>query len=432
MPEPRTVPPAAVTRTERGWWQEPSPVVPGPAGGAPAHEGPAAEVIEQVRDRIAVLGHPWTPIDVAGALVELGRVASDTLVLAVVEELRRTSTGAGRLEPLLAIDGVTDVLVNGPDDVYIDRGRGLERVGVTFNGPDEVRALAVRLAARVGRRLDDGCPWVDARLDDGTRVHAVLDVLAEPGTCISLRVPARRRLTLDDWTAGGGMSLPCLDVVREILARRLAFLISGGTGSGKTTLLSSMLSALPGDQRLVVVEDSRELALDHPHWIALEARAANAEGRGEITLTDLVRQSLRMRPDRVVLGEVRGAELRDLLMALNTGHEGGCGTVHANGVEEVPARLEALAALGGLSREAAQAQIAAALSLVIHVARGPAGRRVAQIGVVTRGHHGVEVITAASWDESGAAHPGAGADRLAELIGPESVSRLFRPGAEAA
>lgn len=401
-------------------------------------------VVEQVRGRVASLGRSWTPIDVAGALVELGQVASDTLVLAVVEELRRTSTGAGRLEPLLAVEGVTDILVNGPDNVYIDRGRGLEKVDVGFTGAAEVRALAARLAARVGRRLDDGCPWVDARLEDGTRVHAVLDVLAEPGPCISLRIPSRRRLSLADWSDGGGMSPACLEVLREVLARRVAFLISGGTGTGKTTLLSSMLSALPASERLVVVEDSRELALDHPHWIALEARVANSEGRGEITLTDLVRQSLRMRPDRVVLGEVRGAELRDLLMALNTGHEGGCGTVHANGVEEVPARLEALAALGGLSRDAAQAQIAAALSLVIHLVRGPEGRRVSQIGVVTRGAARagvaragvgggvaggeVEVATAVSWDTAGRVLSGPGADRLGELVGRELVDRLCDSG----
>ncbi|WP_257476835.1 TadA family conjugal transfer-associated ATPase [Acidipropionibacterium jensenii] len=398
------------------------------ASATATQESAVPAVVEQVRAKVACLGHAWTPIDVAGALVELGQVASDRLVLAVVEELRRTSTGAGRLEPLLAIEGVTDVLVNGPDNVYIDRGRGLERVDVGFTGPAEVRALATRLAARVGRRLDDGCPWVDARLADGTRVHAVLDVLAEPGTCISLRVPARRRLSLADWRACGGISSAGLEALQEVLSRRLAFLISGGTGSGKTTLLSSMLSALPGGERLVVVEDSRELVLDHPHWIGLEARVANSEGRGEVTLTDLVRQSLRMRPDRVVLGEVRGAELRDMLMALNTGHEGGCGTVHANGVEEVPARLEALAALGGLSREAAQAQIAAALSVVIHLSRGPRVRAVRQIGVVTRGGAGVEVVTAVRWDEDGRPCGGPGAGRLAELIGERLVDRLCRPG----
>ncbi len=386
------------------------------------------KLVEDVRSAVAVLAHPWTPMDVAAALVDLGQVASDALVLAVVEELRRTSLGAGRLEPLLGIDGVTDVLVNGPDQVFIDRGRGLEATQVRFTGEEELRSLAVRLAAGAGRRLDDGCPWVDARLPDGTRFHAVLDVLAQPGTCLSLRVPARRRLSLDDWVAGGGMTPGCARILTEVLDRRLAFLVTGGTGTGKTTLLSSLLSRLPGDQRVVVVEDSRELTLDHPHWVSLEARAANSEGRGEVSLTQLVRQSLRMRPDRVVLGEVRGAELRDLLMALNTGHEGGCGTVHANGVAEVTARLEALAALGGLSRDAARAQIAAALDVVIHLRRTAVGRMVSQIGVLTGDAERLEVEIALTWDDDGLARRGPGYRRLAELVGEEALEETGSDG----
>lgn len=361
----------------------------------------------------------WTPMDVAHAILDCGRVASDKTVLAVVEELRRTSTGAGRLDPLLAMDGVTDVLVNGPNQVFIDRGQGLELTDVTFSGPEEVRALAVRLAAAVGRRLDDGNPWVDARLPDGTRVHAVLDVLARPGTCLSLRVPSRRCLSLDDWVTGGSMAPGCRRMIDTILSRKLAFLVTGGTGTGKTTLLSAMLTSLPSDQRLVIVEDSREIWIDHPHWVSMEARAANSEGKGSVTLTDLVRQCLRMRPDRIVLGEVRGAELRDLLMALNTGHEGGCGTVHANGVAEVPARLEALAALGGLSREAASAQITAALHTVIHVERGERGRRVAEIGVFVDVEGRAVVLPAVRWDADGVMTLGDGAGRLSQLLGME-------------
>lgn len=359
-------------------------------------EEPDLKLVEQVRRRLAGLARDWTPMDVAHAILDCGRVASDKTVLAVVEELRRTSTGAGRLDPLLVMDGVTDVLVNGPNQVFIDRGQGLELTDVTFSGPEEVRALAVRLAAAVGRRLDDGNPWVDARLPDGTRVHAVLDVLARPGTCLSLRVPSRRCLSLDDWVTGGSMAPGCRRMIDTILSRKLAFLVTGGTGTGKTTLLSAMLTSLPSDQRLVIVEDSREIWIDHPHWVSMEARAANSEGKGSVTLTDLVRQCLRMRPDRIVLGEVRGAELRDLLMALNTGHEGGCGTVHANGVAEVPARLEALAALGGLSREAASAQITAALHTVIHVERGERGRRCGEVVAVARNGGGAMTVIGAS------------------------------------
>lgn len=193
---------------------------------------PDRQLVEQVRRRLAGLGRDWTPMDVAHAILDCGQVASDKTVLAVVEELRRTSTGAGRLEPLLVTDGVTDVLVNGPDQVFIDRGKGLELTDVTFSGPEEVRALAVRLAAAVGRRLDDGNPWVDARLPDGTRVHAVLDVLARPGTCLSLRVPSRRNLSLNDWVAWGSMTPGCRQIIDEILIRKLAFLVTGGTAPG--------------------------------------------------------------------------------------------------------------------------------------------------------------------------------------------------------
>lgn len=215
------------------------------------------------------------------------------------------------------------------------------------------------------------------------------------------------------------MAPGCRRMIDTILSRKLAFLVTGGTGTGKTTLLSAMLTSLPSDQRLVIVEDSREIWIDHPHWVSMEARAANSEGKGSVTLTDLVRQCLRMRPDRIVLGEVRGAELRDLLMALNTGHEGGCGTVHANGVAEVPARLEALAALGGLSREAASAQITAALHAVIHVERGERGRRVAEIGVFVDVEGRAVVLPAVRWDADGVMTLGDGAGRLSQLLGME-------------
>ncbi len=221
---------------------------------------------------------------------------------------------------------------------------------MTFADDGEVRRLAQRLAAVVGRRLDDSSPFVDARLADGTRVHAVLASVAAPGTCLSLRVPAARTFSLADCVAGGSVSPAAAGVLRRVVEQRLAFLISGGTGSGKTTLLAALLGLVGPRQRIVIVEDSRELNPAHPHVVRLEGRPVNAEQRGAITLTDLVRQALRMRPDRLVVGEVRGAEIADLLTAMNTGHEGGCGTVHANSAADVPARLEALAALGHLGR----------------------------------------------------------------------------------
>jgi pilus assembly protein CpaF len=331
--------------------------------------------LEAVRDYLGRHGQQPGPVEVGAALRSLGMLVSDAAVMHSVAALRRDSVGAGALEPLLLQPGVTDVLVNAPDQVYVDKGAGLERAGIAFADDAEVRRLAVRLAAAVGRRLDDGSPFVDARLPNGVRVHAVLGCVADTGTCLSLRVPNRQRLGLADWVASGSLSSLAAGLLERLVARRLAFLVSGGTGSGKTTLLAALLSLVPAGERIVIAEDSRELQPDHPHCVRLESRPANAEGSGAITLTDLVRQALRMRPDRLVVGEVRGAELADLLSALNTGHEGGCGTVHANSAADVPARLEALGALGGLSRDALHAQLAAAIQVLVHVRRLPDGRR---------------------------------------------------------
>ena len=332
-------------------------------------------VLEDVRTHLSRAGRGIGPVEVAGALRNLGYLVTDTSVRDTVAALRRESAGAGPLEPLLAQPGVTDVVVNGSTRVYVDRGAGLEQVESPFTDEAQVRRLAVRLAASVGRRLDDGSPFVDARLADGTRVHAVLGVVAEAGTCLSLRVPSRRAFTLSEWIAGGSLVPEAARLLAAVVASRRAFLVSGGTGTGKTTLLATLLGLVPPEHRIVIAEDSRELNPDHPHVVRLEGRPANAEGVGAITLTDLVRHSLRMRPDRLVVGEVRGAELCDLLAALNTGHEGGCGTVHANSAGDVPARLEALAAIGGLGREALHSQAAAALDVLVHIRRLPTGRR---------------------------------------------------------
>lgn len=348
---------------------------------------------------LASLGRAWTPADVADVLRAQGHVVSDVLVVWITEQLRLCSIGAGPLEELLRTPGVTDVLVNGPDQVWIDRGSGLERSQVRFESDSDVRALAARLAASVGRRLDDATPCVDARLRDGTRLHAVLGSLAAPGTCLSLRVPSSCGLSFDDLV---GTTIPpaLAEHVRQLIASRVAFLISGGTGSGKTTLLGALLGLIDDGERLVIVEDSRELRPHHVHTVSLEGRPANSEGAGAVPMSYLVRQALRMRPDRVVVGEVRGGELCDLLMALNTGHEGGCGTVHANSARDVPARLEALAALGGMARAALTAQVAAALQVIVHVHRGMDGRReISQIGVLRRA--GDEMVCEMAVDNHG-------------------------------
>jgi pilus assembly protein CpaF len=383
------------------------------------------EVVEQVRNRLARDGGTLTPAHVAEALRERGRPVGDSTVLAVHDLLRRDVVGAGPLEPLLRADSVTDVLVNGPEQVWVDRGQGLEPTGVRFPDDHAVRRLAQRLASAAGRRLDDAAPFVDVRLPDGTRFHAVLAPLARPGTLLSMRVPRRRVFTVDELVRAGTVGADGAALLARIVERRLAFLVSGGTGSGKTTLLNALLSLVPDHERVVLVEDASELRPDHPHVVALEARPANVEGVGAVPLQVLVRQALRMRPDRLVVGEVRGAEVADLLAAMNTGHEGGCGTLHANSAADVPARIEALAMTAGMPRAAAHSQLASAVDVVVHLARGRDGlRRVAEIAVLERSDSSadraamVRTACAVTFAEDGTPREGPAAATLAELLGP--------------
>ncbi|MFK8848128.1 TadA family conjugal transfer-associated ATPase [Streptomyces sp. Ac-502] len=375
-----------------------------------------AGLLEAVRGRLAQAGADPTPARVAMALRAEGRLLGDTEVLGVVSALRSELVGTGPLEPLVAAPEVTDVLVSAPDEVWVDRGGGLERTSVRFADEAAVRRLAQRLASVAGRRLDDAHPWVDARLPDGTRLHAVLPPVAVAGTCLSLRVLRPRAFTLAELVAAGTVPPDGDRLLRAVLDARLSFLISGGTGSGKTTLLSSLLGLAGPAERLVLAEDSAELRPDHPHVVRLETRPANQEGVGQVVLRDLVRQALRMRPDRLVVGEVRGAEVTDLLAALNTGHEGGCGTVHANAPGDVPARLEALGSTAGLDRAALHSQVAAALSVLLHLVRDRDGRRrLARVDVLERDRDGfVVTVPAAVWGPDGF-QQAAGWPRLTEL-----------------
>ncbi|MFF0571959.1 TadA family conjugal transfer-associated ATPase [Streptomyces sp. NPDC004041] len=376
------------------------------------------ELLDAVRQRLARSGVAPTPAGVAAALRAQGRLLGDAEVLGAAEELRGELVGTGVLEPLLADPEVTDVLVSAPDRVWVDRGGGLQLTGVTFSDAAAVRRLAQRLAAVAGRRLDDARPWVDARLPDGTRMHAVLPPVAVASTCLSLRVVRPRAFSLAELVDAGTVPPGGDRILRALVEARVSYVISGGTGAGKTTLLSSLLGAVGGNERIVLAEDSAELRPDHPHVVRLESRPANQEGAGRVTLRDLVRQALRMRPDRLVVGEVRGAEVTQLLAALNTGHEGGCGTVHANAAEHVPARLEALGTAAGLDRLALHSQLAAALSVVVHLVRDRAGRRrVAEVHVLERDAAGlVFTVPALSWGVGGFV-PERGWERLRSLIG---------------
>jgi pilus assembly protein CpaF len=378
----------------------------------------APDVLEEVRELIAREGVGLSPAVVASALRSKGRPVGDATVLAVLDVLRRDVVGAGPLEHLLRLDGVTDVLVNGPDAVYVDQGAGLELTEVRFPDDGAVRRLAQRLAAGAGRRLDDASPYVDLRLADGTRFHAVLAPLARPGTTISLRVPRRRAFTLPELEAAGALSGEGVRLLRLVVERRLAFLVSGGTGSGKTTLLNALLSVVDPADRMVLVEDTTELRPDHPHVVGLEARPANVEGAGLVDLRTLVRQALRMRPDRLVVGEVRGAEVVDLFAALNTGHEGGCGTVHANSAADVPARLEGLALAAGMPLAAVHSQMAAALDVVVHCVRDRDGqRRVGEVAVLRAAPDGrVLTLPAVSFAADGTVVERRGAAELADRL----------------
>jgi pilus assembly protein CpaF len=330
-------------------------------------------------------------------------------VVRLAERVPDQLSGAGALTPLLADPAVTDVLVNA-DQVWVDRGAGLVRTSIRVGTPDAVRRLAQRLASSAGRRLDEGCPFVDARLPDGTRLHAVLPPIAVDGPYLSLRTFRLRGFSLGELVAAGTVSAGAASLLAAIVAARLAYLVTGGTGAGKTTILATLLGLVPRDERVVLVEDASELRPDHPHVIALQARPSNVEGAGEVALRALVRQALRMRPDRLVIGECRGAEVVDLLGALNTGHEGGAGTLHANTARDVPARLEALGLLGGLSREALHAQLSAALQVVVHVRRTPSRERVVeQVCLLLPDGDRRYVTVVPAWHRTAGPGPAAGA-----------------------
>jgi pilus assembly protein CpaF len=355
---------------------------------------------------------------VADALRASGRVLGSDALRDLTRAARAELTGAGPLQPLLELPGVTDVLVNGPHEVWVDRGAGLERTAVDLGTPAAVRTLAVRLAAVAGQRLDDAAPVVDGMLPDGTRLHAVVEPVAPAGAVVSLRVLRQATFTLDALAAHGAVPHAWVGLLRSLVAGRANVLVSGGTGTGKTTLLAALLGLVPADERVVTVEEARELAPEHPHVVHLAARRANVEGAGAVGLTDLVRAALRMRPDRLVVGECRGAEVREVLLAMNTGHDGGLATLHANAVEHVPARLEALAALAGMPRDAVAAQAAAAVDVVLHVRRERGRRFVAEVGAAGRRDAGeLEVRAAARWDGHAAVPQVADAAAWARLAG---------------
>jgi pilus assembly protein CpaF len=340
-------------------------------------------LIDRVRERLAAESAPLRPNVVAAAIrAESGGVLGDTEVLSNLRMLQTELTGVGILEPLLRAEGTTDVLVTAPDAVWVDDGNGLRRSSIRFADEDAVRRLAQRLASSVGRRLDEAQPWVDGQLTGvaagqfTVRLHAMLAPIASGGTCLSLRVLRPATQDLATLTHSGAIAGEAATLLDGIIAARLAFLVSGGTGAGKTTLLAATLGEVSPEERIICVEDAAELEPRHPHLVKLVARSANVEGVGEITVRNLMRQALRMRPDRIVVGEVRGAEAFELTRAVNAG----CGflcTVHANSANDALNALVNAALMAGenVTERIVRKVFTEALDLVVHLDRDDVPQR---------------------------------------------------------
>ncbi len=325
-------------------------------------------------------------VEITDYLREEGSLVTDADRLRLIEEVKNEILGLGPLEPLLRDDSISDILVNGASQVYVERDGKLHQVDVRFQDDAHLLHVIGRIVAAVGRRIDEASPMVDARLPDGSRVNAIIPPLALDGPVLSIRRFGRDPLTIDDLLRNGTLTAEMADFLHSVVKARLNLLVCGGTGSGKTTMLNCLTSFIPPDERIVTIEDSAELSLQQPHVVRLETRPPNLEGKGEITQRDLVRNSLRMRPDRIIVGEVRGAEVVDMLQAMSTGHDGSICTIHANNPRDSLGRLEMMMMFSGfaLPERAMRQQVAAALNLFIHLSRLPDGsRKVVKISEIT-------------------------------------------------
>ncbi|MBA2580872.1 MAG: CpaF family protein [Thermoleophilaceae bacterium] len=342
-------------------------------------------LIERARDGAA--GSDGLEAEVRALVDDEAAALSDGEREALAGRVLRLATGLGPLEPLLEDPTVEEVMVNGPGVVYAERAGRLERTEIAFADEAELGHAIERILAPLGRRVDEASPLCDARLPDGSRVNVVIPPLALDGPCLTIRRFRRRGFSLDELVEGGTLAAPLARFLADCVRRRASILVSGGTGSGKTTTLNALSGAIPDGERIVTIEDAAELRLRQRHLVRLESRPANLEGKGEVTIRALVRNALRMRPDRIVVGEVRGPEALDLLMALNTGHEGSLSTVHANSPEDALRRIETLALTAGvgLPHSAVREQVAGALDLVVHQSRAASGeRRVEHVAEVVR------------------------------------------------
>jgi pilus assembly protein CpaF len=314
---------------------------------------------------------------VSDILSQDGRLITDVDRQRLISEVNNELLGLGPLEPLLWDDDISDIMVNGHDQVYVEKHGKLHRVDINFHDNHHLMLIIDRIVSQVGRRVDEGSPMVDARLPDGSRVNAIIPPLALDGPSLSIRRFGRRRYDIGALVENGSLTREIVEFLYAAVRARLSIIVCGGTGSGKTTMLNCLSAFVPEDERIVTIEDSAELSLQQPHVVRLETRTANLEGKGEITARDLVRNCLRMRPDRIVVGEVRGAEVLDMLQAMSTGHDGSIATIHANSPRECLGRLEMMMLLAGFSipQRAMRQQIAGAVNLIVHVSRLSDGSR---------------------------------------------------------
>lgn len=306
-----------------------------------------------------------------------GRLFTDLDRARFVSEIKNELLGLGPLEPLLHDDDITDILVNGHNQVYVEKFGKLHATDVTFQDDQHLMLIIDRIVSQVGRRVDEASPMVDARLRDGSRINAIIPPLALDGPALSIRRFGKRRYDIEALVEKGSLTAEIVDLLRALVRARLNIIVCGGTGSGKTTMLNCLSAFVPEDERIVTIEDSAELSLQQPHVVRLETRPQNLEGKGEVTQRDLVKNCLRMRPDRIIVGEVRGAEVYDMLQAMSTGHDGSIATIHANSPRESIGRLEMMMLLGGFSipQRAMRQQIASAVNIVVHVSRLSDGTR---------------------------------------------------------
>jgi pilus assembly protein CpaF len=345
----------------------------------------AMGALSRIIDRVLADGREMSGSTVADVIEEATAVEAPLGGSRIGRQVSDSLIGLGPLEELLEDPAVSDILVNAPDEIWIERAGRLERADVAFPSPEAVVAAVERALLPLGLRIDRASPAVDARLPDGSRLHAVVPPAAVDGPVVAIRRFTAAVLDFSDLIASGSIDQRGVEIIDELVLGRVNVIVSGATGAGKTTLLNVLSRSIPSSERVVTVEEAAELRLDG-HVVRLEARAANAEGAGQVTVRSLVRHALRMRPDRIVVGEVRGAEALDLIQAMSTGHEGSMGTVHASGAQGAMWRIETLAATAGeIPHEALRSMLWAAVGAIVHVERSGALRRIRDVSVIAEG-----------------------------------------------